>query len=91
MGKEGKQNLQIRMEFQNVFNRLFWAAPADGSGVFGSNPTTTTTCAGVIGACTAANGTYGNNPLTGGFGYVNTVNGLGATPRTGQLVARFTF
>jgi hypothetical protein len=29
--------------------------------------------------------------LTGGFGYVNTVNGAGTTPRTGQIVARFTF
>jgi hypothetical protein len=29
--------------------------------------------------------------LTGGYGYVNTVNGVGTSPRTGQLVARFTF
>jgi hypothetical protein len=29
--------------------------------------------------------------LTGGYGYVNTVAGAGTNPRTGQLVARFTF
>jgi hypothetical protein len=29
--------------------------------------------------------------LTGGYGFVNTVAGAGASPRTGQLVARFQF
>ncbi|MBV8729217.1 MAG: hypothetical protein JO336_05355, partial [Acidobacteriia bacterium] len=29
--------------------------------------------------------------LTGGYGYVNTVNGIGTSPRTGQIVARFEF
>jgi hypothetical protein len=29
--------------------------------------------------------------LTGGYGYINTVNGFGTTPRSGQLVARFQF
>jgi hypothetical protein len=35
-----------------------------------------------------------NNPggaLSGGFGFVNTLNGAGSRPRTGLLVARFTF
>ena len=32
---------------------------------------------------------FGN--ITGGYGYVNLVGGAGATPRSGQLVARFTF
>jgi hypothetical protein len=29
--------------------------------------------------------------LTSGYGFVNTAAGAGATPRTGQLVARFRF
>jgi hypothetical protein len=77
IGKEGKQNLQIRAEFQNVFNRHFYSAP-------GGSP--------------IANPAYnnfainGNGPtLSGGFGYVNWLNGAGAQPRTGLLVARFTF
>ncbi len=41
---------------------------------------------------------YGNNfpngmpgALSGGYGYVNTLQGAGTNPRTGQLVARFVF
>jgi hypothetical protein len=29
--------------------------------------------------------------LSGGFGYVNWLNGNGDQPRSGQIVARFTF
>jgi hypothetical protein len=29
--------------------------------------------------------------LTGGYGYVNWVNGMGSQPRSGQVVARVTF
>ena len=29
--------------------------------------------------------------LNGGYGFVNTLNGAGTNPRSGQLVARFTF
>jgi len=29
--------------------------------------------------------------LTGGYGYVNWVNGAGSQPRSGQIVARVTF
>jgi len=32
MGKEGRYNLNLRGEFQNVFNRLFLSAPAVGGG-----------------------------------------------------------
>ena len=76
IGKEGKQNLQIRAEFQNVFNRHFYSAP-----IFGGTSSPVSVPA------------Y-NNPggaLSSGFGYVNTLNGAGATPRTGLAVARFTF
>jgi hypothetical protein len=78
MGPERKYNLQIRGEFQNVFNRRFYGSPG--------NPSVTTT--------TTFNTTAGNRlfgSLSGGFGYVNAINGAGSTPRSGQMVVRFTF
>ena len=33
----------------------------------------------------------GTGILTGGYGFLNTAGGLGATPRAGQIVARFRF
>jgi hypothetical protein len=75
IGKERKYNLQVRAEFQNIFNRLFLSMPS----VANPNlPITTTTSAGNV-----LNNT--------GFGSVATLNGAGATPRSGQLVGRFTF
>jgi Carboxypeptidase regulatory-like domain/TonB dependent receptor len=81
-----RAQLQIRAEFQNIFNRLFYQAPADGA-PFGFPFTS------------VATPTLHGNPggtLSQGFGYVNWVNGGlaaygGAQPRSGQLVARFTF
>jgi hypothetical protein len=83
MGKEGRLNLNVRIEFQNVFNRLFYSAPAVGG--FGvTNPLTP-----------QANGNpYPNGAagaLSAGYGFVNSLNGAGDQPRSGQLVARFTF
>jgi len=78
MGKEGKYNLQIRAEFQNVLNRRFYGAPSGGS----------------IATATTFNTTPGSalfGSVSGGLGYVNAVNGFGSTPRSGQMVARFTF
>jgi hypothetical protein len=83
MGKEGKYNLQVRAEFQNVFNRLFYSAPSVGS--FGNtNPLSATQNLNPF-----PNGAPG--ALSAGYGFVNFVNGAGAQPRSGQLVARFTF
>ncbi|MBZ5576881.1 MAG: TonB-dependent receptor [Acidobacteriia bacterium] len=71
-------NLQFRIEFQNVFNRLFYSMPSVGS--FGAtNPTT------------PATNTNPNNGLSGGYGFVPYINGVGDTPRTAQAVIRFTF
>lgn len=73
IGKDGKKNLQVRAEFQNILNRHFYGQPSV------TNPNTL-----------AAN----NNPggaLSAGFGFVNTLNGAGSRPRTGMMVARFTF
>jgi hypothetical protein len=68
-----KIKLNVRAEFQNVFNRLFLSAPSS------TNPAAVT--------ATAASNGY----VTGGFGFVNYINGAGARPRTGQIVARLTF
>jgi hypothetical protein len=81
-----RYQLQLRVEFQNIFNRLFYQAPADGA-PFGYPFTSVTTP------------TLHGNPgatLSQGFGYVNWVNGGltqfgGAQPRSGQIVGRFTF
>jgi hypothetical protein len=73
MGKEGRYRLQVRAEFQNIFNRLFYSTPVDS---FVTAPTL-----------------HGNpgGTLSGGYGFVNFLNGAGAQPRGGQLVARFQF
>jgi hypothetical protein len=77
MGQEGKYALQVRAEFNNVFNRLFYSTPSD------------TNAATVTARGNAYNGLTGL--LSGGYGYVNWFNGAGAQPRSGQIVARFQF
>jgi hypothetical protein len=71
-------NFQIRAEFTNIFNRLFYSAPSVG-GFGNTNP----------GTPTAHNNPNGG--LSDGYGFVNYINGAGDTPRSGQIVARFTF
>jgi hypothetical protein len=81
-----RAQLMVRAEFQNIFNRLFYQVPADGA-PFGGQFTSVATVTGHI------------NPggtLSSGYGYVNWVNGGqaalgGAQPRSGQIVARFSF
>jgi hypothetical protein len=68
--------LQVRAEFQNIFNRTFYNTPDT------SNPLL------APGGATTQNGaTF----FTTGFGVVNTLNGAGSRPRSGTLVGRFTF
>jgi hypothetical protein len=81
---EKNVTLQIRAEFFNVFNRTFLSSPSP------TNPAALTTCSGVTGTCPTTTGVAAN-PLTAGYGFVNTINGAGTTPRTGQFVARFSF
>jgi hypothetical protein len=76
MGKEGRYNLFIRAEFQNIFNRLFLSMPS----VAGSTN---------VNPLTPSNSVGGVN--TGGYGYIPTVGGVGDSPRSGQIVGRFTF
>ena len=86
-----RANLQFRVEFQNVFNRLFYSQPTVGGGFAPTNPNTPT---------------MNQNPnggLSGGYGYVPYINGgcmnpqpaFGVTacqgPRSGQAVLRLTF
>jgi hypothetical protein len=78
-GKEGRFNFFVRAEFQNIFNRLFLSPPETGNQGGGSSATIYTPL------------TTSNGVLTGGYGYINTVAGAGAQPRSGQLVGRFTF
>lgn len=74
MGREGRMNLQVRAEFQNIFNRLFLTTPTS------NNPITPT-----------LRNNANNTQLSAGFGFVNSVNGFGARPRSGLAVVRFTF
>jgi hypothetical protein len=78
MGRESKYNLFVRAEFQNIFNRLFLSMPLTGtaSPTLSANPSNPPTSAG---------GVY-----TGAYGYIQ-IGGAGASPRSGQIVARFTF
>jgi hypothetical protein len=78
-GPETRYTIQIRAEFQNVFNRLFYGTPSNG------NPAANTTRNGVT------TNPFTSNALTAGYGFVNTVNGAGSSPRRGQMVVRFTF
>ncbi len=75
LSKEGRVNLNVRVEFQNIFNRTFLSAPSV------ANPNLPI-------ATTNYNGTAINNT---GFGSVATLNGIGTQPRSGQIVTRFTF
>jgi len=79
-GKEGRYNLSVRGEFQNIFNRHFFNAPTVGN----PSATTANTNAFVQGGPAAG-------AISSGFGYVSYLNGTGDTPRSGQAVARFTF
>ena len=87
-----RYQLTVRAEFTNIFNRLFYSLPSDGS-AFGSAAVFTTS---PVGRGNSLSGTSGL--LSSGFGYVNWVNGgsyntlgTGPAPRSGQIVARFVF
>ena len=87
-GKEKRMNAQFRVEFQNIFNRVFLSAPA--SGTQGAAPGTTI---GITAAPVISNNisTGFANVYSSGYGYIATINGVGANPRFGQAVLRVTF
>jgi hypothetical protein len=82
LSKERRVQLQVRVEFQNIFNRVSYIAPST------TNPQGLT-----LRTNPFPNGQPG--ALSGGFGFVNTLNGapFGSpeNPRTGQFIARITF
>jgi hypothetical protein len=88
LAKEGKVNLNVRAEFQNVFNRLFLNLPT------ATNPSSPASCNNAgpgprPSVCTSG------SLLSAGYGYSNWFNGGGfgtvISPRSGQIVARLTF
>jgi hypothetical protein len=77
-GSDGRFNLFIRAEFQNVFNRLFLSPPSL------LNPNL------AVGTTSYAGGVLNSS----GFGTITTLPGAFGAPtqvRTGQIVTRFTF
>jgi len=78
IAKEGRVNLNVRIEFQNAFNRTTLSSPTP------TNPTAPT-----LKTNTFSSGAPG--ALSSAFGFVNTFNGAGDTPRSGQIVARLQF
>jgi hypothetical protein len=74
-GREGQFVLNVRAEFQNILNRMFYNAPSTANP---TQPVTTFTQRGQV---------FPN----GGYGVVTTLNGAGSFPRQGTLVARLTF
>jgi hypothetical protein len=75
-----RYKIQIRAEFQNIFNRLFYSVPTTAGATYVTNP---------IGKANTLSGTGGL--LSSGWGFVPWLNGAGALPRSGQIVGRFTF
>ena len=79
-----RMNLQVRGEFVNIFNRTLMTLPQGSPASATANPQAP--------AAKNALGIY-----TGGFGVINayaapnTTPMLGQLPRTGTLIARFTF
>jgi hypothetical protein len=90
-----KIQLLIQAQFFNPFNRVFYPLPAiagGGNTNFQTAPTYGNAFPG------GPNPGFGQNAaLSAGYGWVNVVNGgaaangIGPNPRSGQLVARFTF
>jgi hypothetical protein len=83
-----KYQLLIQAQFFNVFNRVQFPMPATGNSIPAASSVTPATTSNPFPGSAAPTGA-----LNGGFGYVNVLNGagVGENPRSGQLVARFTF
>jgi len=78
--KEFPATFSVRLELNNVFNRNFRSMP-----IF-SNPVAPTAFNNPI-----APGSTTLGALSAGYGFVNTFNGAGTRPRSGQIVARINF
>lgn len=76
MGSEGRYNLQVRIEFYNIFNRMMLPSPTLGN--FAQTPGT---APGDPNRFISGFGTFGNLQTAGRFN----------PTRTGQFIARFSF
>jgi hypothetical protein len=76
-GKDGRYIFNVRGEFQNILNRMFYSAPATG------NPTSAVVSTTVP--------STGYRYAFAGYGVVSTFNGAGSSPRQGTVVMRLTF
>jgi hypothetical protein len=88
-----KYQLLIQAQFFNVFNRTNFGSPATGTTASTTAVTTTGTLAGYPApGGTAGTASFVPGAINGGFGAiaVNGATGIG-NPRSGQIVARFTF
>jgi len=75
LADDGRVNLNVRAEFTNILNRMYYNAPAT------ANPLAAVTTQTQRGAIIP----------TGGYGVVNTFNGAGSRPRQGTIVVRLSF
>jgi hypothetical protein len=92
IGNEGRYTLQLRAEFVNIFNRMQLGAPST------SNPTAPVThnafgqLSGGFGSINETVAAFQTAPsITSNPGTGSTTGQLFQNPRTGTLVARFTF
>jgi hypothetical protein len=81
-GPDGRVKIDVRAELFNVFNRLFLSSPTPLTGAAAANVGPNAAAPTVRNAAGA---------LLSGYGFVNTFNGAGSQPRTGQVVARVSF
>ena len=77
-------SLMVRAEFSNIFNRTEMNDPG------GANPTAAVTCSAGASNSPICLNSDTRGTLTGGFGFISTST-VASPPRTGTLVARFTF
>jgi Carboxypeptidase regulatory-like domain/TonB dependent receptor len=87
LAKEGRIKLNVRAEFQNMFNRLFLTNPM----TVAASSSPFVIGAGAPNPISPTIRIAGTQTLSSGYGFVNTFNGGAAQPRTGQMVARITF
>ena len=73
--ESGRTQIQVRGEFTNMFNRWTWPAPTGTP----NSPVQ------------RAVPSDPNSAIISGYGFINLNGGAGAVPRSGQMVARFTF
>jgi hypothetical protein len=92
MGKEGQYNLQIRAEFVNIFNRTYLGVPSTVNplaGVSRNQAGQITGGFGGINAVVPVNALPSSPSVSGGT--CTSSNALCGLPRSGTLIARFSF